>query len=99
MSALMVTLFLGGWHFYGMEALGVGEHPWATTNIWAAILSVVVFFVKMFILVWLYIQVRWTLPRFRYDQLMNVGWKGIVPAALTVLTVTAIWIAWRGMGA
>ncbi len=80
MSSLLVTLFLGGWHFPGMD-------PHSYTWISAA-LSVGVFAAKVGIVLFFFIWVRWTLPRFRYDQLMKLGWQGLVPLAMLNIIVT-----------
>ena len=82
MSALIVTLFLGGWHLPGMD---VTDH-----SLTAGLLSVVVFLVKLFVVIFCYIWVRWTLPRFRYDQLMRLCWKGCIPLALLNIAITGV---------
>ncbi len=84
MSALLVTLFLGGWD-PGFFTLPDG--------IFGTVLSVAVFSVKVLAILFIYIWVRWTLPRFRYDQLMHLGWKGLIPLSLLNITVTAVWTA------
>ena len=81
-SAVVVTLFLGGWHFFGLENIG-GEG-----SLLAGLISFVIFFAKTGIFLFVFIWVRWTLPRFRYDQLMNFGWKFLLPVALTSIVVT-----------
>ena len=84
-SAVVVTLFLGGWHFFGLENVG--------GPVWSGIISFGIFFVKTAIFLFVFIWVRWTLPRFRYDQLMNFGWKFLLPVALTSIVVTGtLWI-------
>ncbi len=93
MSAIMVALFFGGWHIWGMEpnpATG-----WAASSLWVVLFSIAVFFGKLLVFIWLYIQVRWTLPRFRYDQLMDLGWKGVIPISIGILVFQAIWLAWK----
>ncbi len=88
-SAVTVTLFLGGWHFFGLENMG--------GPIWSGVISFAIFFVKTGIFLFVFIWVRWTLPRFRYDQLMNLGWKFLLPVALTSIVVTGtLWIATNG---
>ena len=87
-SALMVTLFFGGWD--------VPFTQWDNTAPWSVpktLLTVGAFTTKLCLFLFLYIWVRWTLPRFRYDQLMAIGWKVMLPLALAYLTViaTAVW--------
>ena len=84
-SAVVVTLFLGGWHFFGLENVG--------GPLWSGLISFGIFFVKTAVFLFVFIWVRWTLPRFRYDQLMNFGWKFLLPVALTSIVVTGtLWI-------
>ena len=83
-SAVAVTLFLGGWHFFGLEKVG--------GPFWSGVISFGIFFAKTAFFLFVFIWVRWTLPRFRYDQLMNLGWKFLLPIALTTIVVTAtVW--------
>ncbi len=83
-SAVAVTLFLGGWHFFGLETVG--------GPFWSGVISLGIFFAKTAFFLFVFIWVRWTLPRFRYDQLMNLGWKFLLPIALTTIVVTAtVW--------
>ncbi len=96
-SAVVVTLFLGGWKFFGLEDMG--------GPIWSGVISFAIFFIKTGIFLFVFIWVRWTLPRFRYDQLMNFGWKFLLPVALTSIVVTGtLYIAtdgnlvWIGIG-
>lgn len=82
-NALMVALFFGGYNFPGIE--------WVTQN-WgenaAGILSIVAFLSKTIIGILIFMWIRWTLPRFRYDQLMHLGWKTLIPLALVNLMIT-----------
>lgn len=88
-AAVTVTLFLGGWHFFGLENLG--------GPIWSGLISFAIFFVKTAMFLFVFIWVRWTLPRFRYDQLMNLGWKFLLPVALSSIVVTGLlWIITNG---
>ncbi len=80
-SAVATDLFLGGWH--GPFPLPAG-FEW----IW--------FFVKLFLLLFFYIWMRWTLPRYRYDQLMEFGWKWLLPLAVINLLVTAAVVVYGG---
>ncbi|HTY00880.1 MAG TPA: NADH-quinone oxidoreductase subunit NuoH [Bacteroidota bacterium] len=88
-SALIATLFLGGWQVPFLDRL-------ALPAIAVSIIGVVAFVLKVAAILVFYMWVRWTLPRFRYDQLMNLGWKVMLPVALLNLVVTAGWILlWR----
>ena len=81
MCAMMTTFFLGGWYFPGIT--DPNSHTWL-----AGALSVGVFLAKVCTLVTVYIVIRWTLPRFKYNQLMDLGWKRLVP--LSLLNVAAV---------
>ena len=87
MGALVTALFLGGWHYPGYESLKTAS-PYL-----AVILSLMAFGLKTLCFVLFQIWVRWTLPRFRYDQLMKIGWKGMIPLALLNLLVTAFLVS------
>ncbi|HUL04574.1 MAG TPA: NADH-quinone oxidoreductase subunit NuoH [Gemmatimonadales bacterium] len=94
-SAMMATLFFGGWDipFTHWD----DAPPWTVVK---ALVTMLVFALKVTFFLFLYIWVRWTLPRFRYDQLMALGWKVMLPLALAYLTVlaTAIWVLHERMG-
>jgi len=94
-SALMATLFFGGFDipFTHWD----NAPPWTILKTAATLLA---FSVKLWFFLFLYIWVRWTLPRFRYDQLMALGWKVMLPFALGYLTViaTAIWFLHDRLG-
>ena len=79
-AALTVTLFFGGW-----DVPLVNE---ATLGIFGGILSVLSFVMKTAFFLFLFIWVRWTFPRFRYDQLMKLGWKVLLPLALLNIIIT-----------
>ena len=83
-SALMATLFFGGWDvpFTGRDNIG----PYSG---WLTLLSIRIFLLKTGFFLFVYIWVRWTLPRFRYDQLMSVGWRVMLPTALAYIIVVA----------
>ena len=85
-SSVMVILFLGGWH-------PLPFLPLAVTGVFGAFLSICIFLAKVFALVFFFMWVRWTLPRLRYDQVMNIGWKMLLPLALANLVFNAILIA------
>ena len=102
-SALMATLFFGGWDvpfwtgddmYYhdgvlvrGLDAAGAPVP--ATPSLWITLLTLASFTAKTAFFVLLYIWVRWTLPRFRYDQVMHLGWKVMLPAALGYVVLVA----------
>ncbi len=80
MSGLFATVYLGGWRFFGLEQLEtVGR-----------LLGMIAFFIKMFIMYFVFIWVRGTLPRVRVDQMMNLNWKFLVPLSLVLLLVVAV---------
>jgi NADH-quinone oxidoreductase subunit H len=83
-SALMATLFFGGWDIPFMKADNAGAVPWY----WVG-LSIAIFGLKTLAFIFVFIWVRWTLPRFRYDQLMSLGWKTMLPMALIYIVVVA----------
>jgi NADH-quinone oxidoreductase subunit H len=84
-SALIVTLFLGGWQVPFLEGSGLD----AT---WLSCIQVVAFVVKVGLVLIFYMWIRWTIPRFRYDQLMNLGWKVMLPLSLLNVAVTGAWL-------
>jgi NADH-quinone oxidoreductase subunit H len=92
-SALMTTLFLGGWQVMYLQPDGF-HFPWGgqilLSHIPVVILGVVSFFIKLSFFIWLLMAIRWTLPRFRYDQLMYLGWKFLLPTSLANIAITAI---------
>ena len=59
-------------------------------NVLAMLIHVGVFFTKVFALIWFQMLVRWSLPRFRYDQVMNLGWKILLPLSLANIVITAV---------
>ena len=82
-SAVITTLYLGGWQFPYLQTFGFPPMV-------VALLQVLMFVLKVIFMVLFFIWVRWSIPRFRYDQLMNVGWKILLPLALLNIIVTAI---------
>ena len=89
-SSLMVTLFLGGWSLPLPFYMG-WQDQW-----WSIPIYAFVFLLKMLVFIVLFIWVRWTLPRFRYDQLMGLGWKCILPLSLANILLTGILLAITG---
>jgi NADH-quinone oxidoreductase subunit H len=91
-SGLLVTLFLGGYTLPFLRDAGFvfGTHTVALPHWTVVVLQVATFGIKVFLVGCFQIQIRWTLPRFRYDQLMNFGWKILLPLATFNLVVTAV---------
>ncbi|HWX43503.1 MAG TPA: NADH-quinone oxidoreductase subunit NuoH [Blastocatellia bacterium] len=83
-SAVAVTLYLGGWSLFGLE--NVFANPVLRT-----LLCVAIFAIKIFVLIYVYMWFRWTFPRYRYDQLMDLGWKWLIPAGLANIVLTGVW--------
>src|SRR5437773_5446646 len=99
-SAVAVTVYLGGWYFPFVYRLteAKGYH-----NLYV-IVSLLIFLAKLTVILYLYFWLRWTLPRFRYDQLMDIGWKWLIPSALINIGISALAIfvlqladGWRGI--
>ncbi|GAB4149907.1 MAG: NADH-quinone oxidoreductase subunit NuoH [Candidatus Promineifilaceae bacterium] len=80
MSALFVTIYLGGWRLFGLET-----HP-----DWGRLIGLVIFFAKTFLVYFVYVWIRGTLPRVRIDQLLKFNWKFLVPFTLVLLLFTAV---------
>jgi len=98
-AALITTLFFGGWQVPYLMADGFhfpGGGTLLLPHLAAVFLQVGAFAFKVFFFSWLFILLRWTLPRFRYDQVMRLGWKMLLPLALVNLIVTAVVIVARG---
>jgi NADH-quinone oxidoreductase subunit H len=98
-SAVAVTVYLGGWYFPFVYRLteANGYH-----NLYV-IVSLLVFIIKVLVVLYLYFWLRWTLPRFRYDQLMDIGWKWLIPSALINIVLSGLGVfvvqalnGWRG---
>ena len=85
-SAIMAILFFGGYNFPGMS------HFSGNT---LAILGIAAFATKIFIFIFVIMWIRWTIPRFRFDQLMHLGWKSLLPLSLVNLLVTGLVIAFK----
>jgi NADH-quinone oxidoreductase subunit H len=85
-SAMMVTLFFGGWT---LPVAGL-DQPAAPGQFGVGLLHIGVFLAKMLLILFIIIWVRWMWPRFRYDQLMDLGWRRFIPLALANIIVTAV---------
>jgi NADH-quinone oxidoreductase subunit H len=88
-SAVIVTLFLGGWQIPYGDMLGLPAF-------WLSLLQILAFVVKVGAMLVFYMWIRWTIPRFRYDQLMNLGWKVMLPLSLLNVVITGAWLYWFG---
>jgi NADH-quinone oxidoreductase subunit H len=91
-SALMATLFLGGWDipFWSgddMRVVAPGVVMGAAPAWWKTVLTFLAFASKTFFFIFVFMWVRWTVPRFRYDQIMHLGWKVMLPSALAYVTI------------
>jgi NADH-quinone oxidoreductase subunit H len=91
-SAVLASLYFGGFNYPGMDFMKEILIGWSG-KVWghnlATFLGVIVFFTKIFIFIFIFIWIRWTVARFRYDQLMNVAWKWMLPMAVANLIITA----------
>ncbi len=83
-GVIMATLFFGGY-----DIPFVNEATWGT-HWWVGVIGFVVLMTKAIFFVLLFMWIRWTIPRFRYDQLMNLGWKGLIPLSLINMILTAV---------
>jgi len=87
-SALMASLYFGGYSFPGMDSLGL------STNL-VTILGFLALFIKIICFLFFFMWVRWTIPRFRYDQLMRLGWNIMIPLALLNMLITGAIVLYR----
>jgi NADH-quinone oxidoreductase subunit H len=83
-GVVMSTLFFGGY-----DIPFVNEAAWGT-HWWVGFIGFAVLMTKACLFIFLFMWIRWTIPRFRYDQLMNLGWKGLLPLALVNMLITAV---------
>lgn len=84
-SVVMATLYFGGYNYPGMDAVNALLGP-----TWGPLVGVAVLFLKIILFIFFFMWVRWTVPRFRYDQLMHLGWKILIPLAIANIVITAI---------
>lgn len=109
-SAVTACLFFGGYNYPGMDFVSntlVGWFGQTAGHNLATFIGIGSMFTKILFGIFFFMWVRWTLPRFRYDQLMNLGWKGLIPLAVANLVITAVamlsgfkvWaVMWLGLG-
>jgi NADH-quinone oxidoreductase subunit H len=98
-SGLVATIFFGGWQVPYLHADGFAFPGGATVSLPHLVvvaLQVAAFTIKVLVFCWFQILIRWTVPRFRYDQLMRLGWQGLVPLGLVNVLVTGIVVVSRG---
>ncbi len=96
-SAVCVAMFFGGWHIPWLDKIpAIGgyvdfyNNPAVTSSIPVAILRSAVFFGKILTIIGVFMWVRWSLPRFRFDQLMMLAWRAMIPLSLALLAMTAV---------
>jgi len=97
LGALAVVIFFGGWDvpFLARSGFDFFGHQMPLAHWAVALIQVVVFILKIVVLMWFQLMVRWTLPRFRYDQVMKLCWKGLLPLSLLNILFTAVLLlAW-----
>lgn len=105
-SMLLVTIFLGGWAlpFFHRDGITIAFGRLQVVralvpHVWMIVLGVLAFFAKVVVVCWIQCFVRWSLPRFRYDQLMKLGWRVLLPASLANILVTGVvWLALDNAG-
>ena len=96
LSTVVATVFLGGWQVPGLDSSGFGSLH--LPHLVVVLLQVVAWSLKILMLCWLQLLIRWTLPRFRPDQLMRLGWKQLLPLSLANIIITAAVVLWRSGG-
>ncbi len=90
-SVVMATLFFGGYDIPFVNEVALTASIGSTA---VSLLAVAALMGKAFIFLFVFIWIRWTIPRFRYDQLMNLGWKKLIPLALVNMLITAVVVLW-----
>ena len=100
-SAVCVTLFFGGWHVPGLDRavvwfvnhlfhVGAWVEGPVTNSLAVCLIRAIAVFIKTLIVIFVFMWVRWSLPRFRFDQLMMLAWRALIPISLALLVMTAI---------
>ncbi|GAB3918001.1 NADH-quinone oxidoreductase subunit NuoH [Mucilaginibacter boryungensis] len=93
-SAVMATLYFGGYNYPGMSWMAGHMAVWMphAAPVIVPLIGTAVLFAKIVLFIFFFMWVRWTIPRFRYDQLMDLGWKILIPLAITNIVLTGAWI-------
>lgn len=104
-SAILVALFLGGWHLPYLDRVfpslagGVDPaNPSVTDSYLALAVQWMVFYGKTLLVVFIFMWTRWSLPRFRFDQILGIAWRGLIPLSLALLAVSTLAVWWFGAG-
>jgi len=87
-SAVISTLYFGGYNFPFMNDLGLSHNT-------VTVLGSLALFAKIIFFIFFFMWIRWTVPRFRYDQLMNLGWKGLLPLSIANVLITGLVMIWK----
>jgi NADH-quinone oxidoreductase subunit H len=87
-SAIISSLYFGGYNFPFLDQLGLSPNM-------LTLAGTIVFFAKIFFFIFFFMWIRWTIPRFRYDQLMHLGWRIMIPLALVNILLTAGVVLWK----
>ena len=98
-AGLTTSLFLGGWQVPYLEAAGFAfpwGASWALPHVVVTLLQVGAFVVKVIVMIFFMMLIRWTLPRFRYDQAMRLGWLGLFPLSILNIVLTGLVLLWTG---
>jgi NADH-quinone oxidoreductase subunit H len=99
-SCVCVALFFGGWHIPWLDKIpAIGgyidaSNPAVTDSLLVCVLRALVFFGKALLVLFVFMWVRWSLPRFRFDQLMDIAWRGFIPISLALMVGTALLVWW-----
>lgn len=87
-SAVISALYFGGFNMPFISELGLSHNA-------LTLLGVLFYFIKIFFFIFFFMWVRWTIPRFRYDQLMNLGWKMLIPLSILNVLLTGVFLLWK----
>lgn len=88
-GVVMATLYFGGYDIPFVDEASWGLAPWLLSFIGFSVLMI-----KAWLFIFVFMWIRWTIPRFRYDQLMELGWKKLIPLALINMIITAAVVLW-----